>query len=78
MVVGRLKEVSNVKLVMKYCYQWKALENTQDRIQFRGRDDHLLLIKLSVEGVLCLASQNHFVNPSSQTLQVQSSELHCP
>lgn len=32
MLVGRLKEILNVKLVMKYCYQWKALENTQDRI----------------------------------------------
>lgn len=32
MVAGRLKEILNAKLVMKRCYQWKALENTQDRI----------------------------------------------
>lgn len=31
-VVGRLREILNVKLAMKYCDQQKALENSQDRI----------------------------------------------
>lgn len=46
MVAGRIKEILNGKLVMKYSHQWKPLENTQDRLELKGSNDHLLLIKL--------------------------------
>lgn len=46
MVAGRIKEILNGKSIMKYCYQWKLLVNTQDRLEVKGSDDHLLIIKL--------------------------------
>lgn len=43
MFAGRIKEILNGKVVMKYSYQWKPLENTQDRLELKGSDDHLLI-----------------------------------
>lgn len=46
MFAGRIKEILNGKSIMKCCDQWKPLVNTQDRLEVKGSDDHLLLIKL--------------------------------